>query len=69
MHQNIPKGGLKVMHFNTEVLTLRLNWIRLVFNDNDNKWKTVFQQSALDIEVRDLFPSRGCVSTFVLYVP
>ena len=66
MHQSIPKGGLKLIHFQTQVVALKLNWVKRLFNDRNAKWKLVLQQFIPDIEIKDLFLSRCHIHMYSL---
>ncbi len=37
--QKIEKGGLKVYHFPTKVIALKLSWVKRLTLDNDSSWK------------------------------
>ena len=44
IHQSIPNGGLKLVHFNYQVHALRLNWVKRLFKSTHAKWKCTIQQ-------------------------
>ena len=37
MHQSIVDGGLKIIHFGTQVTALQLNWVNRIFNNSNAK--------------------------------
>ena len=69
IHQSIPNGGLKLIHFNYQVHALRLNWVKRLFKSTHAKWKCTFQQFFPDLSIRDLFLTRCCVDISILKIP
>ena len=65
MYKSIPNGGMKLLHFKSQINALNFNWIKRLFNNSNGKWVSTFQQYISHMKVQDVFFSR-CFLTFNL---
>ena len=61
MYKRIQDGGLKILHFDSQVKSLLLNWVKRIFSEREGKWKYVFQAFIPIIDITDLFLTRCCI--------
>ena len=71
MYQGIPDGGMKLLHFNTQIHALLYNWIRRLFNGKHSKWKSTFQEFIrhTGMKVQDIFYSRCSLAFDITHLP
>ena len=58
IRQQIEDGGLKYPDFENQVKSLKLSFIKRLFNAKESNWKTTFQQFIIDIDIKDRSTSR-----------
>ena len=69
MHRKIINGGLKILHFETQVKALLLNWVKRLYNQPNANWKAIFQAFLPSIKLEDLLLSRCCIDLEQKQIP
>jgi len=62
MYKSIDEGGLKLLHFNTQVRAIQLNWVKRFLNNDKAKWKDMVQSFTPKINLYLILESRSTVN-------
>ena len=55
MGKKIRDGGLRILHFKSQVKSLLLNWLKHLLSENGEKWKHILKAVVPFIDIKYLF--------------